>query len=93
MNNIIKKVIGFLCILSCLLVAIGCDISMLNLSGGDAEGHEHHFIHVDAKAATCLTDGNIEYFQCTTCDKYYDISQIKEVTKEEADNYGNGRQY
>ena len=31
----------------------------------------HTMTHHEANAATCTTDGNVEYWTCGTCDKYY----------------------
>ena len=46
--------------------------------------HTHDLKKVDAKAATCTEDGNIEYYQCsdTTCGKLYkDAAGTQEITK------------
>ncbi|MBR4063417.1 MAG: leucine-rich repeat protein [Clostridia bacterium] len=32
------------------------------------EDHVHTLVHVEAKAATCTEDGNIEYWYCSSCD-------------------------
>ncbi len=45
-------------------------------------GHSHPLIKIDAKEASCDTDGNIEYWYCETCDKYYsDDKASEELTK------------
>lgn len=47
--------------------------------------HEHadHLTHVDAVAATCTTDGNIEYYVCS-CDKYFENEAATiEITEED----------
>lgn len=31
----------------------------------------HNMIHTEGKDATCTENGNIEYWQCTTCNKYF----------------------
>ena len=36
------------------------------------ETHVHELTHVDANEPTCLKDGNVEYWYCALCDKYYD---------------------
>ncbi len=36
-----------------------------------ALNHKHTMQHFDAKDATCEEDGNIEYYVCTDCGKYY----------------------
>ena len=46
--------------------------------------HTHDLKKVDAKAATCTEDGNIEYYQCSdpTCGKLYkDAAGTQEITK------------
>ncbi len=43
--------------------------------------HEHVIEHIFASEATCTKDGNIEYYHCSSCDRYYtDASLTKEVT-------------
>ena len=38
--------------------------------------------HIDAKAATAAAEGNIEYWYCDGCDKYFsDAAATKEITK------------
>ena len=34
-------------------------------------GHDYPLTHTEAKAATCFTEGNIEYWHCTKCGKYF----------------------
>ena len=33
--------------------------------------HEHSLMHVDAEESTCTLQGNIEYWECTSCGKYF----------------------
>ena len=33
--------------------------------------HTHSLVHTDAKSATCTADGNVEYWYCDGCDKYF----------------------
>lgn len=42
---------------------------------------EHTLEHVEANAATCTEDGNVEYWHCTGCDKYYSDSSATTVIK------------
>ena len=43
--------------------------------------HVHEIVKVPAVEATCETDGNIEYFKCTGCNKYFeDAEGTKEIT-------------
>lgn len=40
--------------------------------------------HIDAKAATKTSEGNIEYWYCDGCNKYYkDAKATQEITKEQ----------
>ena len=41
--------------------------------------HTHVLTHVDAKEATCLEDGNVEYYFCSKCKKAF---EDEEATKE-----------
>ena len=43
----------------------------------------HNAVHVEAKEPTCDTDGNIEYWYCSFCDKYFsDKALTQEISKE-----------
>lgn len=45
----------------------------------------HAMTHLDAKAAACTTDGNIECFKCTRCGKFFeDRAGSKEISKDKA---------
>ena len=45
--------------------------------------HEHSLQHFEAKAPTCVDDGNIEYWYCADCDKYFsDETADTEITKD-----------
>ncbi len=50
---------------------------------GDLNPQNHtHLDHVEAKAATKDTAGNIEYWYCPDCDKYYkDVNASEEISK------------
>lgn len=39
--------------------------------GFNNDNHVHFMIHTPAKASTCNKKGNIEYWQCSYCKKYY----------------------
>ena len=44
--------------------------------------HTHNLTKTEAKAATCTESGNIEYWTCSKCGKYYsDANAAKEITK------------
>ncbi len=41
---------------------------------------EHNIVKVEAKAATCFADGNVEYYECPQCDKFFeDAAATKEI--------------
>ena len=45
--------------------------------------HEHSLQHFEAKAPTCVDEGNIEYWYCADCDKYFsDETADTEITKD-----------
>ena len=48
---------------------------------GDLDGNHHaNLKHIDAKAATKTAEGNIEYWYCEDCDKYFaDATATKEI--------------
>ena len=42
--------------------------------------HTHTLANTAAKAASCTEDGNIEYWQCTSCNKYFsDADGVNEI--------------
>ena len=50
----------------------------------EALGHTHTLVKVDAKAATCKAVGNIEYWTCSGCGKYFsDSNGTTEIDKED----------
>ena len=50
---------------------------------GELNANNHASLkHIDAKAATKDTEGNVEYWYCSGCDKYYaDADATKEIAK------------
>ena len=50
---------------------------------GELDANNHSGLkHIDAKAATKTTEGNIEYWYCSGCKKYYkDAKATQEITK------------
>ena len=67
-------------------------------SYGELDPNNHaNLKHIDAKAATKYSEGNIEYWYCADCGKYYkDAKATQEITKEQTvtaklprDNNGN----
>ena len=73
-----KKILFFLIIVilaigACALGLVACD-----------EPHEHSLTHTPAKEATCTGAGNIEYWYCEDCGKYFsDEAATTEVTQAE----------
>ena len=54
-------------------------------SYGELDPNNHaNLKHIDAKAATKTSEGNIEYWYCADCGKYYkDAKATQEITKEQ----------
>ena len=58
-----------------------CEICKESYGSLDPNSHTD-LKHVDAKAATAAAEGNIEYWYCGDCDKYFsDAAATKEITK------------
>lgn len=50
--------------------------------GAQETAHVHDLTHVEAVAAACKQDGNIEYWYCADCGKYYsDAAATTEITQ------------
>ena len=63
-------------ILSLLLMLCAGGLAACDESGepggpSGEDGHRHALQHVEAVAATCTKDGNIEYWYCPDCGKYF----------------------
>ena len=58
-----------------------CEICKESYGSLDLNSHAD-LKHIDAKAATAAEEGNIEYWYCEDCDKYFsDAAAAKEITK------------
>ena len=58
-------------------------IAAAGLLAACADPHEHDLQHFEAKDPTCVEDGNIEYWYCAGCGKYFaDEAAGKEIAKE-----------
>ena len=58
-----------------------CEICKESYGSLDPNNHAD-LKHIDAKAATAAAEGNIEYWYCGDCDKYFsDAAATKEITK------------
>ena len=58
-----------------------CDICKESYGSPDPNSHAN-LKHINAKAATAAAEGNIEYWYCEDCNKYYsDAAATKEITK------------
>lgn len=58
-----------------------CEICKASYGNLDPNNHTD-LKHIDAKAATAAAEGNIEYWYCEDCDKYFsDAAATKEITK------------
>lgn len=52
------------------------------ISGNDIQQEGHSYQKVERKEATCLENGNIEYYTCSSCNKYFDTN-LTEITLED----------
>ena len=68
----------------CALVAVVCTAIAFTACGGAEElYHTHVMKRVDAKESNCFKEGNIEYFICSSCGKWYeDYYGYYEITDE-----------
>ena len=58
-----------------------CEICKESYGSPDLNNHAN-LKHINAKAATAAAEGNIEYWYCEDCNKYYsDAAATKEITK------------
>lgn len=49
-----------------------------------AQGHSHKMNHIDKVAATCTETGNIEYWECSDCGKYFtDPNAVNEILSQD----------
>ncbi len=48
------------------------------------QGHSHKMSHIDKVAATCTETGNIEYWECSDCGKYFtDPNAVNEILSQD----------
>ena len=69
-----KKIFLFLAILFCLGAALtltACGGEPAPTPGGTETPHTHALTRHAAVAATCTTEGCLEYWECTTCGKFF----------------------
>ena len=65
---------------TCIAKAV-CEICGKSYGSPDLNNHAH-LKHIDAKAATAAAEGNIAYWYCDGCNKYFsDAAATKEITK------------
>lgn len=48
-----------------------------------ATGHDNPMVHKAYKAATCTEDGNVEYYYCSKCNKYFEDEEATEEIDED----------
>lgn len=54
----------------------------VSLVPGGSKVHEHTMIKTSAKSVTCTNDGNIEYWYCSSCKKYFSDKDGKNTVSE-----------
>lgn len=60
------------------------DESLTFQINGIQESHTHNIVHHEAKISTCINSGNIEYWSCTDCGKYFSDAELTtEITYEQ----------
>ena len=75
----IKSKIPFVFAYAAIFVAILCACAVAACT----EEHVHTLKHYAAVSPTCAKAGNIEYWECTSCGKFYsDANAGTEITKE-----------
>ncbi len=73
MKKHIFKIISIFIIFIIMFNIVGCKTKNDN--------HQHDLKYYEKTEATCETDGNIEYWKCTTCSKYFsDAKGEKEIS-------------
>lgn len=66
---------------TCMHKAV-CEVCKAEYGATDPSRHGN-LVHVDAKSSTTTSEGNIEYWHCSECGKYFaDSTAEKEITKE-----------
>ncbi len=73
----------FLLVLAAILVAVSCAAGLTACGGTGEEQpqHVHTLVWHKAKEPACTEDGNLEYWTCSECGKYFlDAEGSKEVT-------------
>ena len=67
-----------------VVILVTAVLLTFTLAACDETSHEHSLTHVDAEESTCTLQGNIEYWECTSCGKYFkDADATIEATWEE----------
>lgn len=67
-----------------IYILLSCLVMFFMFGLTSCSEHVHNLKLVEAKDATCVQDGNIEYYYCEECDSYFkDQALTTEITKEE----------
>ena len=71
----------FICLsLICLLTSCGANTSITSEINSNIEQHVHEMSYVSYVAPTCVNEGIIEHYHCSTCNKNYeDENGLKEL--------------
>ena len=77
-----------------LVAAITCSLFVACSDDTEEKPHKHDLQHFATIIPTCTKDGNIEYWYCEDCGKYFsDPAATKEISKTEAVTAAKGHTY
>lgn len=78
-----KKNISIRKLLSLVFACMISIVSILPLVSCKKEpSHEHNLFKVEAKAATCVKAGNVEYYRCDGCDDLFSDAEGKKIIED-----------
>ena len=85
-----KKCIHFLLIILALSLVFACkpkassETTSESLSASESQVHVHDIVKIAYKESTCKQEGNVEFYYCKRCKKYYqEESATNEITLEQ----------
>lgn len=89
-----KKLISFLSVFACIMLATACQALGLNFGGNSSSSsssssnnppaHVHQTIKMQANDPSCSVEGNVEYYFCWSCSGYFtDAEATNQITPEQ----------